>query len=188
MSGLAPSDHSQVCKDDPSRTSYWTVTGYRRIPITTCSGGLEFDFTSEERPCPGHEDQFEKEHRGLSGLGLFVVAVLLPAIVASAIGYWVWRNWDGKFGRIRLGETGGAFDADSPWIQYPVAAVSGMVAVLAAIPFLVASLWRSVSGLWGGRGGQRYTTRQSFARGRGDYVGVDPDEDELLGDDEDEEV
>ena len=60
------------------------------------------------------------------------------------------------------------------------------MAVVAAVPMLVGSLWRSVSGMWGG--GRRYTTRSSFARGRGDYAVVDPDEDELLGDDEDEEA
>lgn len=102
------------------------------------------------------------------------------------MGYWVYRNWDGSFGRIRLGETGSAFDADRPWIQYPVAAVSAIVAVVAAVPLLVMSLWRSVMGLFGGSG-RRYTTRQSFARGRGDYAVVDPDEDELLGGDDDAE-
>ena len=115
-----------------------------------------------------------------------MVAVFLPALVAGAVGWWVWRNWDGKFGQIRLGDGGGAFDADRPWIQYPVAAVSAIVAIASAIPLLLASMWRSASGLFGG--GRRYTTRQSFARGRGDYAVVDPDEDELLGDDDDDEV
>jgi hypothetical protein len=42
----------------------------------------------------------------------------------------------------------------------------------------------------GGYGGygRTYTSRSSFARGRGDYAVVDPDEGELLGDDSDEEV
>jgi hypothetical protein len=40
-----------------------------------------------------------------------------------------------------------------------------------------------------GRGsGRRFTTRYSFARGRGDYAIVDEDEGELLGDESDEEV
>lgn len=112
--------------------------------------------------------------------------MLLPLVVAGGVGYWVWRNWDGKFGRIRLGETGSAFDASQPWIQYPVAAIALLVAVVSAIPLVLASAWRGVSGLFGGS--RRYTTRQSFARGRGDYAVVDPDEDELLGDDDDEDV
>ena len=74
--------------------------------------------------------------------------------------------------------------------MYPVAVLSGLVAVLAAIPLLAKSLWRSVSSRLGvGRGaGGRYTTRSSFARGRGNYAVVDPDEDELLGDEDDEDV
>jgi len=40
-----------------------------------------------------------------------------------------------------------------------------------------------------GRGGnRRFTTRDSFARGRGGYAVVDEDEGELLGDESDEEV
>jgi len=34
----------------------------------------------------------------------------------------------------------------------------------------------------------RFTTRDSFARGRGDYAIVDEDEGELLGEESDEEV
>lgn len=65
-------------------------------------------------------------------------------------------------------------------------AISAVVAIVATLPMLLGSLWRSMSGLFGG--GRRYTTRSSFARGRGDYAVVDPDEDELLGEDDDEEA
>ena len=64
-------------------------------------------------------------------------------------------------------------------------AVSAVVAVVATLPLLARSAWRGLSGMFGG--GRRYTTRSDFARG-GRYAVVDPDEDELLGDDEDEEV
>lgn len=161
--GLQPLDHEQQCKDNPQQVSYFEPTGYRRGPLTTCKGGRELEFSSEEHPCPGHEKQYEEDHKGLSGFALFFVAVVLPILAASGIGYWVWRNWDGKFGRIRLGDGTSAFDADRPWVQYPVVVLSAIVAVVAAVPLLVASVWRSVSGMFGG--GRRYTTRQSFARG-----------------------
>lgn len=107
-----------------------------------------------------------------------------------------------KVGSIRLGpgpsssSSGGVFDGERPWIKYPVAAVAGVIAVLGAVPLLVGSVWRSVSGLWGGSRGRysglgtprTYTSRNSFARGRGEYAVVDPDEDELLGEDEEDEV
>lgn len=97
----------------------------------------------------------------------------------------MWRNGMGRFGRIRLGE--GAGEGGSVWVQWLVVGVSAVVAVGSAVPLLVGSLWRSVGGLWGG-GRRTYTTRSSFARGSGDYAVVDPDEDELLGDEDEEEV
>ncbi|KAL9613874.1 MAG: hypothetical protein Q9167_001611 [Letrouitia subvulpina] len=186
VSGLAPPDHSKVCKDDPSRMSYYLPTGYRRIPLDTCQGGRELEkFESKEKPCPGKEPEYERAHRGLSGFWIFVLAVLLPAGVAGGIGYWVWQHWDGKFGRIQLSDGGRSFDTDGAWVRWPVAVVSAVVAVVAAVPLLAGSLWRWASGLFGGRS-RRYTTRSSFARGRGDYAVVD--DDELLGEDEDEEA
>jgi len=110
-------------------------------------------------------------------------------LAASGVGYWVWMNWDGKFGRIRLGDGGPSFDSNSPWISWPVAAISALVAVMVAIPMVVGSAWRAVaSRVGGGYGGRTYTSRSSFARGRGDYAVVDPDEGELLGEDSDEDV
>ena len=45
-------------------------------------------------------------------------------------------------------------------------------------------------GAWSrvGGGAGPFTTRDSFARGRGDYAVVDEDEGELLGEDSDEDV
>ncbi|KAI9701901.1 MAG: vacuolar protein sorting/targeting protein PEP1 [Candelina mexicana] len=182
--GLKPSDHSQICHDDPEVVEYYEPTGYRRIPITTCQGGKELEYTSAVHPCPGREEQFAEKH-AIGGMALFF-AIITPFTFAGAIGYWVWRNWDGKFGRIKLGES----SSGNPWIDYSIAAISVLVAVVGAIPLLVASLWRSAKGMFGGSGGGvgRYTTRSSFARGRGDYAVVDNDEGELLGEDSDEEV
>jgi hypothetical protein len=132
---------------------------------------------------------------------------VIPIGLAAAAGWWVWRNWDGKFGRIRLGgDSGPGFSAlgdgrtqQSLWIEWPVAIVSGVVAVVAATPLLLGSLWKSgrnmlgfegrgfYSGLNGGTYGRTYTSRSSFARNRADVV-VDEDEGELLGEDSDEEV
>ena len=176
----------QVCKDDPKRTSYYSLPGYRKIPLSTCTEGEEYKFLGAEKPCPGHEEEYERKHPGIGGFWIFILAVVLPVCLASVIGYWVYQNYGGSFGRIRLGDTGSAFDTDQPWIHYPVVALSAVVAVVAAIPFVLAAGWRSISSLFGGS--RRYTTRQSFQRGRGDYAVVDPDEDELLGDDDDEEV
>lgn len=168
--------------------------------------------------CPGKEEEFQQRH-GISGVGLFF-AITIPVGLAAAAGWWVYRNWNKKFGQIRLGDTSsshgfgdGAFSSDSPFVRYPIIAISALVAVAGAIPLVVAGLWRSGQAAvdrWrygsgggfsslggglggglgvGGRGGTRpFTTRDSFARGRGDYAHVDDDEGELLGEDSDEEV
>lgn len=183
--GLDLSNPQAVC--EKGAKEWWDNTPYRKIPLSTCQGGKEYDKTGDVHPCPGFEEEFQERH-GLSFFGIFF-AVIVPFCVAGGIGYYVWRNWDGKFGRIRLGEAGGSFDSDALWVKWPVAAVSGLVAVVAALPLLVGSLWRMISDrVGGGYGGRTYTSRSSFARGRGDYAVVDPDEGELLGEDSDEEV
>lgn len=185
IQGLDLADPKAVCSQGAKE--WWDPSPYRKIPLSTCDGGNEYDHMGDVHPCPGFEDEFEKKH-GISGFGLFM-AIVLPFAAAGAIGYYAWRNWDGKFGRIRLGESGGAFDSESPWVKWPIAAISGLVAVVAAIPMLVGSLYRMVAGrMGGGYGGRTYTSRSSFARGRGDYAVVDPDEGELLGEDSDEDV
>ena len=172
---------------------YYTDVRFRKIPLSTCEGGRELDKTGDVQPCPGFEEDFQKKH-GIGGFSLFL-AIILPFAAAGGIGYYVWKHWDGKFGRIRLGDGngGGAFDSDQPWVKYPIVAVSGLVAVVSALPLLVGSVWRWAAGRMGGVGGyggygRTYTSRSSFARGRGDYAVVDPDEGELLGDESDEEV
>lgn len=72
--------------------------------------------------------------------------------------------------------------------------VAGAVAVGQAIPLLASSLWRSATSAMGRSSwssniaNRRFTTRDSFARGRGDYAVVDEDEGQLLGDDSEDEV
>lgn len=203
--GLQPIDHIQYCKENPSAVEYWEPTGYRKIPLSTCQGGQEYDKQSSMHVCPDKEEEFNRRH-GISGIGLFF-AITIPFAAAGAAGWWVYRNWNGKFGQIRLGDHSnpgfgnGAFDSDSPFVRYPIMAVSAAVAVAGALPLVVAGLWRAgVSALdrlrYGGGGGfsrlsggaRPFTTRDSFARGRGDYATVEDDEGELLGEDSDEEV
>lgn len=195
--GLQPLSGQQWCKQNPNETTWHEPTGYRRVPLTTCKGGNEMDQQSAEHACEGYEDEFERKHR-ISGVAIFF-AIVVPIGVACAVGWYVYRNWNGKFGQIRLGDGSSSFDSDQPWIKYPVIAISALAAVVAALPLVLSSLWRAAFGAYervrGERSGgwlpsnstRRFTTRDSFARG-GDYSVVDDDEGELLGDDSDEEV
>lgn len=194
VDGLEPPNPEEVCKKNPDLIEFNEVTGYRKIPLSTCSGGRELDKAQNKHPCPGHDKEFQKKH-SISGAGLFF-AIVLPIAAAAGVGYWVYQNWDNKFGRIQLGDGIGGTGfrgPDSDWTKYPVMAISGVVAVLAALPMLVGSLWRTVATRLGrGSGGygyaRPYTSRSSFQRGRGDYAVVDEDEGELLGEDSDEDV
>ncbi|KAF5021840.1 hypothetical protein F66182_6133 [Fusarium sp. NRRL 66182] len=192
--GHQPLSGEEWCKQNANATSWFEPTGYRRIPLTTCEGGQELDKMSTEYACKGHEDDFERKHRA-SGWAIFF-AIVIPFGLAAAIGWYAWRNWSGKFGQIRLGDSNATFDSDQPWIKYPVIAISALAAIAAALPLVLTSLWRSATGVYervssrsrGGNWSRRYTTRDSFARGRGDYSMVDEDEGELLGEESDEEV
>jgi hypothetical protein len=187
VKGFQPPDHSLVCKEDPDIIEYHLPSGFRRIPITTCKGGDEYDKRQKATPCPGHEGEFARKH-SISGLGLFF-AIIIPLAAAAAVGYWAYYKWDGKFGQIRLGDTGSSINRESPWISYPIAVLAAIVAVAGAIPLLAMSLWRSARGYLPIGGQRTYASRSSFAARRGDYVGVVEDEDELLGvDDEEEDV
>lgn len=197
--GKQPISAEQWCTEHPDAIEYYEPTGYRRIPLTTCRGGSELDKASTSHPCKGKEEEYERL-RGTSGVAVFF-AVVIPFAVAGGIGWWVYKNWNRRFGQIRLGESSGfQFDNDAPWVRYPVVAVSAVVALVAALPVVAAALWRSATsayervsggsggGGWFGGGPRRFTTRDSFARGRGVYTSIEDVEGELLGDDSDEEV
>ncbi|KAG6039311.1 hypothetical protein E4U41_002980 [Claviceps citrina] len=210
VKGLDPLSGKERCTQNPNATSWFEPTGYRRIPLSTCTGGKEMDKTAPEHPCDGHEDDFARRHR-TSGLAVFLTLVVSFG-AAAAIGWYLYRNWDGKFGQIRLGESlsssssspsSARFDSDKPWVKYPVVVVSAVAAVAVTLPLLVAGLWRTVTASssssssygwrgWSWRGGgaapRRFTTRDSFARGRGGYAVVEDDEGELLGEESDEEA
>jgi len=67
-------------------------------------------------------------------------------------------------------------------------AIAGVAAVASSLPLLISSLWHIASNALGRNRNRRFTTRDSFARGRDDYAVVDEDEGELLGDESDEDV
>jgi hypothetical protein len=178
VAGLPPPDHKIACEEDPNLEEYTKPTGYRRLPITTCVGGKELD-KGESIACPGKEEQYKKKHKRITGFGLFL-AIVCPIVAAVGIGYYVWtRMLSGRFGAIRLGE-----DAESPFIQYPIIAISAIVAVAAAIPSFLSALGGWVSRRFTRT--RRYTTRSAFARG--DYSIVNTDEGELLGSDDEDEA
>jgi hypothetical protein len=191
---MQPKNHLEECKADPNMVEFFEPTGYRRIPLTTCEGGTEFDkFLSH--PCPGHEADYDRKH-GLSSLGLFFV-IIIPILLAVGVGYWVYQKWlqgyNLGFGQIRLGDAstgvGRASGGENPLIAVPVAVVAGTWAVAKAVPLLIMSLWRSARGYApvASGSGAPYRSREAFgARRNQDYTSIVED-DELLGDEEEGE-
>lgn len=175
VAGQAPPDHSMQCKNDPGLVEYFEPTGYRRIPLTTCQGGKQLDM-STAHPCPGKEEEFN-ERRGLHGFALLCV-IFFPIAAAAAIGYYIYRRSEGKFGQIRLGEE----SSESPFLHYPVVVLSAIIAVALTLPQIARSGYTSIRNLF--TRNRRFTSRSSFTRRA--YAPVSADE-SLLGDSEDED-
>lgn len=107
VKGYTPPDHTEVCKN-PGVNEWWFPTGYRRIPMTTCEGGFEYD-KMENFPCPGKEEGFKKKHRGLRGFPLFLV-IVLPILAVGTFVFMVYHHYVGRYGQIKLGDEDATFD------------------------------------------------------------------------------
>lgn len=177
--GYTPPDHSAICTTDKDLIEFFEPTGYRRIPLTTCQGGLTLD-QSTAHPCPGREEEFEAR-RGVHGLVL-VCAIVLPIAAALGIGWWIWRKTEGKFGQIRLGEE----DNRTVFIRYPILILSAIVAVAMTLPSVARAASTAVRNLF--TRNKRFTSRRSFHRNG--YAGIQPEEGDegLLGVSDDESV
>lgn len=187
VEGYTPPDHSLICKEMPGEIEYWAPTGYRRVPLSTCQGGQEFDKV-ESKPCPGKEGEYKQKHRGLHGFGLFFV-IVLPIGMTAVVMYILWDHYSKRYGQIRLGEEN---DSQPVVLQYLIIIVAGAVAVVTVIPTLFASAFRSIQNRIKNRGwAGRFTSRGSFARGNSSYsVVAAEDESELLAEglDDDSDV
>ncbi|RMZ90326.1 hypothetical protein DV736_g2450, partial [Chaetothyriales sp. CBS 134916] len=203
VDGQSPPDHEENCRKYPNQIEFWYPTGYRKIPLSTCSGGNSELDKIKSQPCPGHEREYNDKH-GLSSIALFF-AIVIPICVASGVGYWAVQQWRSGslvgFGQIRLGEATSRDSVQSALITVPVAILSGVVAVAKATPLLIMSLWRSASGYlpvasgasqgrFASGASRPYRSRDAFANRHQDYSQVVED-DAMLGDtfeDDGEEV
>lgn len=95
--GFSPPDHSLQCQDDPRLIEYSIPTGYRKLQLSTCAGGLTLD-QSEMRPCPGQKDSFNSRHRN-TGKVLLTVLIVLSC---TFVGYILFNYYQNLSGSIRL--------------------------------------------------------------------------------------
>ncbi|KAK9455647.1 hypothetical protein V1511DRAFT_306532 [Dipodascopsis uninucleata] len=146
ISGYQPPDHSEDCKS-PSVIEYYAPTGYRRIPLTTCDGGLTLD-VSTAYPCPGKDNEFNNRHRGIGAIAIFLL-ILLPVAMSGMVLYVLYNHYYGRYGQIRLGDTD--FDTrldglENGILKYPIFIASGVIAVAASIPVIVSELFTKWTG------------------------------------------
>ncbi|CCD23326.1 type I sorting receptor NDAI_0B02910 [Naumovozyma dairenensis CBS 421] len=108
VEGLDPIDPSDVCKINQDLIEFSEPTGYRKIPLSTCQGGLRLDASSDLYPCPGKEKQFNQKY-GVGALH-FILIFGIPFLTFVGIAWFIYINGIrrnggfSRFGEIRLGD------------------------------------------------------------------------------------
>ncbi|SMN18495.1 similar to Saccharomyces cerevisiae YBL017C PEP1 Type I transmembrane sorting receptor for multiple vacuolar hydrolases [Maudiozyma saulgeensis] len=108
VEGLSTAPASDICTKNPDLIEFSDLTGYRKIPLSTCQGGLKLDVASDTYPCPGKEAEFNKKY-GISGRSFFLI-FFIPFVLLSALLWFIYdrgirRNGGfSRFGEIRLGD------------------------------------------------------------------------------------
>ncbi|GMG21663.1 unnamed protein product [Ambrosiozyma monospora] len=107
VKGLSPMDGKEVCSKQSDTVEWWEPTGYRKIPLSSCKGGIELD-KWVSHACPGKSGDYDKKHgTGLHGFALFVV-IFVPLAAFASSAWFVYdkgirRNGGfSRFGEIRL--------------------------------------------------------------------------------------
>jgi photosystem II stability/assembly factor-like uncharacterized protein len=202
--GLNPKDASEICKVDPNAVEYFEPTGYRRVPMSTCEGGQEFDKVTP-KPCKGKESEFLDRHGGkVSGFSL-VLVILLPIFVFIFVLWFVYdrgiRRNGGfqRFGEIRLGDENDLIENNktdvvvNKIVRGGITIIAGIIATYKMIKLADRAVLDSVKGLFSraftrNRSGEGYS---SVSRGfadddiEEDILNQAIDDDDYLDDDDD---
>ncbi|CAI4055092.1 type I sorting receptor SKDI_02G0920 [Saccharomyces kudriavzevii IFO 1802] len=110
VNGLSPANATDVCEKNSDLIEYFKSSGYRKIPLSTCEGGLNLDTPSSPHPCPGKEKEFKEKYSVSAGPFAFIfITILLVIFLAAWFVYdrGIRRNGGfARFGEIRLGDDG----------------------------------------------------------------------------------
>ncbi|EHN00427.1 Pep1p [Saccharomyces cerevisiae x Saccharomyces kudriavzevii VIN7] len=110
VNGLSPANATDICKKEPDLIEYFKSSGYRKIPLSTCKGGLRLDTRSSPHPCPGKVKEFKEKYSVNAGAYAFVfIAILLVILFTTWFIYnkGIRRNGGfARFGEIRLNDDG----------------------------------------------------------------------------------
>ncbi|EGW32507.1 uncharacterized protein SPAPADRAFT_138012 [Spathaspora passalidarum NRRL Y-27907] len=115
VKGLTPEDKKKEMCEKPGAFEYFVSTGYRKIPLTTCEGGKQFD-SWNPLPCPGKQKEFN-HHYGTEVTGHKLFLLLFVPLVIFLGAFWfvydrgIRRNGGFKrLGQIRLDDDENGFD------------------------------------------------------------------------------
>ncbi|CAN3357271.1 vacuolar protein sorting/targeting protein VPS10 [Diutina catenulata] len=173
VEGLSPQDRKEQLCAKPGAFEYFRPTGYRKLPLSTCSGGVNYENTRPE-PCPGKEHEF-REHYGYSvGGGKILLIFGIPMLIFLASTWFVYERGvrrNGGFrrlGQIRLGDEADLIEDDNVDVVVNKV-VKGGIVVAAGIYAAFKVVWRLDQALFS-------KVASLFRRDRSQFVRV-PDDD-----------
>ncbi|CUS21194.1 LAQU0S02e08196g1_1 [Lachancea quebecensis] len=108
VKGLEPVDPSQICEKNSDLIEFFDITGYRKIPLSTCEGGLQLDVASKSHACPGKEKEFRDKYNVSRKRIIYIM--IAPVLIFIGAAWFVYergikRNGGlSRFGEIRLGD------------------------------------------------------------------------------------
>ncbi|KAK6463980.1 vacuolar protein sorting/targeting protein 10 [Scheffersomyces coipomensis] len=104
VKGLSPTDReNEYCKKE-NAFEYFEPTGYRKIPLSTCNGGQEFD-SWHAKACPGKEKEFNQHYgKEVKGYKLFLLVFIPIFVFVFATGFVYDRGIRRNGGFKRLGQ------------------------------------------------------------------------------------
>ncbi|KAH3664367.1 hypothetical protein WICMUC_005752 [Wickerhamomyces mucosus] len=188
-------DPQDICRTDENILGYFEPTGYRKIPMSTCEGGQEFD-KGTEIPCPGREREFdEKKGKHLRGFGWFLVTFVPISIFLFS----VWFVYDRgirrnggfqRFGEIRLGEQDDELIENNTTdkvvnslVRGSITGIAAIIAVFRTIRSTDTSLLKKLRGIFSSN--SRYSRRGAGYTTVAESDFRDEEEAAILGEEED---
>ena len=188
--GMSAGDRKKSMCEKPDAFQYFDSTGYRKIPLSTCVGGKQFD-KWEPKACPGKQKEFNEYYgRDVKGGKLFIL-LFVPIVVFVFATWFVYdrgikRNGGfQRLGQIRLDEgdfSDGFHPIEDNKIDVVVnRIVKGGVVVAAGVVATLKTV-KKIDSLLLNKIGDVVFRRNT---GRRNYVNIPEEDDELFGDYED---
>lgn len=183
VAGLSAADRmTEMCSKEGT-FEYFKPTGYRKLPMSTCVGGKQFDALNVQA-CPGHEKEFNEAHGRKVGSGKIMILIFIPLIVFVGTVYFVYdrgiRRNGGflRLGQIRLDEENSFNPIEENRVDVVVNKTIRGAIVVAAGVYAVFKTMRRVD-----RAMFDKFALIAFGRrpGERNYVRVPDEEDELFG-------